>query len=137
MKSIKEILEEKRKTAYKAKINNVIEPPTQEYLILKNKVDGINGNIQELIENADPLQIDSHEERRIVVNLEGFNNEKLENIRYLIQLIAYFNGNNPVKGHIVGMLANSGKCYLRDLFGNFGNKEISYNEAKKIFSSNP
>lgn len=133
MKSIKEILEEKRKLAYKSKVNIVTEPPTQEYITLRNKVDSINGNIQELVENADPLQIDSHEENRIVVNLDGFNNEKIGDTRYLVQLIAYLNGSNPIKGHIIGMLSNNSKCYLRDLFGNFGNKEISYNEAKEIF----
>ena len=133
MKTIKEILEEKNKLAYKAKVNVVVEAPPQEYFILKNKVDSINGNIYELISNAEPYQVDSHEENRVVVTLEGGNNETIEGIRYSIQLITYLNGDNPVKGHIIGMLANSNKGYFRDLFVSSNTKEITYNEAKKIF----
>jgi len=133
MQTIKEILEEKRKIVYKNKINKISEVIPDEYYLLKDKINLINGDIKELISNAEPDQIDSHDENRVVVNIDGFRNEKIGSMRYLIQLIAYFNNGNLIKGHIIGMLNGYSKAYIRDLFGNMDTKLNSNNSAKELF----
>lgn len=137
MQTIQQILEEKRKIVNKEKVRKYAEAIPQEYFILKDKVNSINGDIKEILLNSEPEQIDSHEENRVVANIEGFKNERIGNMRYLIQLIAYFNNGSLFKSHIVGMLNGSNNCYIRETFGKISdkidNKLTSTSSAKELF----
>jgi len=132
MQTIKQILDEKNKIVNKERARKYAEVIPPEYYLLKDKINILNGDIKEIITNAEPDQIDSHDENRVVVNIDGFKNEKIGSMRYLIQLIAYFDNGNLIKGHIIGMLNNYNKCYIRDLFGNFDVKPLK-SGAKELF----
>jgi len=135
MQTIREILENKNKIAYKAKIDSsTYNPPVEEYFILKNKVDCLSSDTRLLIEEANPSQIDSHDPNRIVINIDGFKSEKINNARYLIKLVVYMDGNTVIGSHLVGMLNNTSKCYKRDLVEyTTKTSEVSYKKAKEIF----
>lgn len=135
MQSIQEILENKNKIAYKLKIGNPSYNPKhpEEFDELVKKVDSFSFDIRTLIDNADPLQIDSHDPKHIVINLDGYSNDKIGNQRYLIQLIVYLSGETIDKSFIIGMLNGYSGCYIRNLVGDVGKQQaVSYQKAKSI-----
>jgi len=139
MQSIKEILKAKNEIAYKNKVGKsaYVPPVPNEYYTLKDKVNSFTNDTKYLIESADPEQIDSHDPSHLIINLDGHNNKHINNIRYLIQLVVYLSGETVVRSHIVGMLANYEKCYLRDLVTSEpgSTKELTYRDAKRIMES--
>jgi hypothetical protein len=134
MQSIKEILEGKNKIAYKTRTKSSYNPkPPEEFYEMVNKVDALSSDTRTLIDSADPLQIDSHDPKHIVINLDGYSNEKIGNQRYLIQLVVYLSGETVDKSFITGMLNGFSGCYIKNLVGSVDKQQIvSYQKAKSI-----
>jgi predicted thioredoxin/glutaredoxin len=122
MSNIKHIIQAKRELAWKEKqikSPDIVDTPQECYEILKKYINNMPSDTKTLLEKAEPTRIDSHIEGLVIADISR---GKIKENQYLVNLNVEYTDGVVLKSYLMGMLANTSKCYIRDLFGEHDQK---------------